>query len=177
MHFGRYEEVPSGLAEEIVSRVQGKTIYYLSQRSALFYFFVQKYFDLISVYKNSRVESKVPKHSSSGNSSESRPFDLTIALLREIQMLAKTKGARFMIVSTDRWWNAPSEEGYKDFISTIRSEGFLVLDVESMPGFDPSKMIIPNDGHWNSAGHEFVAKEIADFIEGNRLLIQASDQN
>ena len=75
-----------------------------------------------------------------------------------------------MIVSTDRWWNSPSKETYKDFINTLQTDGFLVLDVESMPGFDPVEMLIPDDGHWNRAGHEFVAEKIKEFIETYQLL-------
>ena len=75
-----------------------------------------------------------------------------------------------MIVATDRWWNSPSRETYKDFINTLRAEGFLVLDVESMPGFDPEVMLIPDDGHWNQAGHKFVAEQIQGFIESSQLL-------
>jgi hypothetical protein len=47
-----------------------------------------------------------------------------------------------------------------------------VVDVESMPGFDPQEMLIPDDGHWSAAGHEFVARKLQSFIEGNRLLIR-----
>jgi hypothetical protein len=54
----------------------------------------------------------------------------------------------------------------------LQTKGYLVLDVESKPGFDPGEMLIPNDGHWNPAGHEFVAKKIKDFIASNQLLAQ-----
>ena len=75
-----------------------------------------------------------------------------------------------MIVTTDGWWNSPTGETYREFIDSLRTDGFLLLDVESMPGFDPGEMHIPDDGHWNQAGHEFVAKKIKDFIESNQLL-------
>lgn len=77
-----------------------------------------------------------------------------------------------MIVATDHWWNGPSGETYNDFVDRLHSEGFLVLDVEAMPGFDPGGMFIPGDGHWSPAGHEFVAEKIRDFIDFNQLLIQ-----
>jgi lysophospholipase L1-like esterase len=86
--------------------------------------------------------------------------------------IAESEEARFMIVATDRWWNSPSEETYDDFIDTLQTEGFLVLDVEAMPGFDPKEMLIPDDGHWSRAGHEFVAEKIKDLIESNQLLSQ-----
>jgi hypothetical protein len=47
---------------------------------------------------------------------------------------AKSKDAKFMIVSNDRWWNSPPGVTYKDFIDKLHAEGFLVLDVESMLG-------------------------------------------
>ena len=75
-----------------------------------------------------------------------------------------------MIVTTDRWWNSPSTETYQDFINSLRTEGFSVLDVESLPGFEPEVMLIPNDGHWNQAGHKFVAEKIKAFIESSALL-------
>jgi hypothetical protein len=42
-----------------------------------------------------------------------------------------------------------------------------------MPGFVPAEMLIPDDGHWNREGHEFVADRIKDFIESNRLIDQS----
>jgi hypothetical protein len=39
-----------------------------------------------------------------------------------------------------------------------------------MPGFDPEVMLIPNDGHWNQAGHKFVAEKLKAFIESSHLL-------
>ena len=77
-----------------------------------------------------------------------------------------------MVVATDRWWNGPSGATYSDFINTLRAEGFLVLDVESIAGFDPEVMLIPDDGHWNQAGHGFVAEKIEAFIETHQLLSQ-----
>jgi hypothetical protein len=41
-----------------------------------------------------------------------------------------------------------------------------------MPGFDPEEMLIPNDGHWNQAGHKFVSDQMKDFIESNQLIDQ-----
>jgi hypothetical protein len=108
----------------------------------------------------------------SGLSTEKEDFKLTIALLDEMRNIAKSRNAKFMIVATDRWWDSPPGETYEDFINTLQTEGFLVLDVESMPGFDPEVMLIPNDGHWNQAGHEFVAKEIKAFIASHQLLSQ-----
>ncbi|MCI0558735.1 MAG: GDSL-type esterase/lipase family protein [Nitrososphaera sp.] len=151
---------------------QGRFIYSLSQRSALAYFLVQRYFDLLSFYRNFKVNSDNANASVSGTSSAREPFGLTIALLDEMRKIAESKEAKFMIVATDRWWNGPTGETYQDFIDTLQTEGFLVLDVEAMPGFDPGEMLIPDDGHWSRTGHEFVAEKIKDLIESHQLLSQ-----
>ena len=109
-------------------------------------------------------------------SANSEPFELTIALIDEMRKTAQLSKAKFMIVTTDRWWNSPSRQTYNDFIDALRSEGFLVLDVESMPGFDPEEMLIPDDGHWNQSGHEFVAEKIKALVETHQLLSQHQNQ-
>jgi lysophospholipase L1-like esterase len=151
---------------------QGRFVYSLSQRSALAYFLVQRYFDLHTLYNSLKVNSDQANSPESGINAEREPFKLTVALIDEMRNIAESKKAKFMIVATDRWWNTSSRETYKDFINTLRTEGFLVLDVESMPGFDPEKMLIPDDGHWNSEGHEFVADKIKNLIESRQLLRQ-----
>ena len=151
---------------------QGRFIYSLSQRSALAYFLVQRYFDLLSLYGKIKANLDHANSPVSGINAEREPFKLTIALIGEMRNIAESRKAKFMIVTTDRWWNHPSGETYKDFVTTMSSEGFLVLDVESMPGFDPEEMLIPNDGHWNQSGHEFVAEKIAALIETHQLLSQ-----
>jgi lysophospholipase L1-like esterase len=154
---------------------EGKLIYSLSQRSALAYFLVQRYFDLLSLYRGSGANSDNANSSGSDMSSASTPFGLTIALLDEMRTTAESKGARFMIVATDRWWNSPSGETYKAFIGAVQAAGFLVLDVEAMPGFDPQDMLIPDDGHWSRVGHAFVAEKIKALIESNQLLSQSQN--
>jgi lysophospholipase L1-like esterase len=151
---------------------QGRFIYSLSQRSALIYFLVQRYFDLISLYNEIKGNSNHANSPVSGINVEREPFKLTIALLEEMRNVSESKQAKFVIVATDRWWNSPSEETYEDFIDTLQTKGFLVLDVEAMPGFDPGEMLIPDDGHWSRAGHEFVAEKIKDLIASNQLLSQ-----
>ncbi len=155
---------------------QGKLIYNLSQRSALFYFLVLRYFDLRAVYKNiiTNIDSTASAATNStvaAINNAKAPFRLTIDLLHEINMISETMGAKLLIVATDRWWNSPSGETYKDFIDTLNSEGFFVLDIEAVPGFDRGEMLIPGDGHWSAAGHEFVASKIKDFIDSNQLLV------
>jgi hypothetical protein len=149
---------------------QGKFVYSLSQRSALAFFLAQRYFDLLSLYAKSKLHSDHANLPLSSVNAEREPFKLTLALVDEIRNIAESRKAKFMIVATDRWWNSPSRETYKDFINTLRTEGFLVLDVESMPGFDPEEMLIPEDGHWNPAGHRFVTEKIKTLIKTRQLL-------
>ena len=149
---------------------QGRFIYSLSQRSALAYFLVQRYFDLLSVYGVLRVNAVNAGASASSTPSDNHAFELTIALLDEIRATAESKKAGFLVVATDRWWNAPSGATYPDFIRKLATEGFLVLDAEAMPGFDPAEMLIPDDGHWSREGHEFVAEKIKSLIESSQLL-------
>ena len=151
---------------------QGRFIYSLSQHSALAYFLVQRYFDLLSLYGRLKVNSDHANSPESGINAESGPFKLTIALIDEMRNIAESRKAKFMIVATDRWWNSPSGETYEDFVTALQNEGFLVLDVESMLGFNAEEMLIPNDDHWNQFGHEFVAEKIKDSIESNRLIDQ-----
>jgi len=151
---------------------QGKIVYSLSQRSALAYFLVQRYFDIRSSYGKIRGNSAHTSPSESAASQPAEPFQLTIALINEMRAIAESGNAKFMLVTTDRWWNSRSSENYQDFISALRAEHFLVLDVEAMSGFDMEEMLIPADGHWSQAGHKFVAKKIKALIETRHLLSQ-----
>lgn len=151
---------------------QGKLIYYLSQRSSLAFFLIQQYFDLLSIYARSKADPAQVSSKVSDATVETEPFKITIALIDEIRKTAESHNSKFMIVTTDRWWNYPSEDTYQDFVTVLQDKGFLVLDVESMPGFDREGMIIPDDSHWNRSGHKFAAKEINAFIERYQLLDQ-----
>ena len=152
--------------------LQGKLVYSLSQRSVLAFFLVQRYFDLLSLYGKTKVDSDQGRLTVSAARAETAPFELTIALVNEIKNIAESRSAKFMIVTTDRWWNYPSEETYTDFVATLKSEGFVVVDVEAMAGFDPDEMLIPDDGHWNKSGHEFVAEKIKALILTNQFIGQ-----
>jgi hypothetical protein len=154
---------------------QGRFIYSLSQHSSLAYFLVQRYFDLGAAYRKTKAHPENVNSSVTSITSirpEKEDFKLTIALLDKIRSIAESRKAKFMIVATDRWWNSTSGGTYKEFVNALQDNGFLVLDVESMPGFDSEEMLIPNDGHWNQAGHQFVAEKIKAFIDTNHLLSQ-----
>jgi hypothetical protein len=143
---------PSGL---------GRFVYQLSQQSALAYLSIQRYFDLRTMLAAGRESTA---HASGV------PFALTIALLDEIQASAHSHGARLLIVATNHWWNSPSQSTYSDLVTALSGHGFPVLDVEATLGFDRESMLIPDDGHWNKAGHAFVAAQIGDTIMAQELL-------
>jgi hypothetical protein len=142
----------------------------LSQHSALAYFLIQRYFDFRSLFSQRTVNSEPADLTRPETNVERKHFELTIALIDKMRNMAESKKAKFLIVSTDHWWNYPSKETYHDFLTALKDEGFLVLDVEAMPGFDPSKMLIPDDGHWNQAGNKFVAQQLKVLIEADQLL-------
>jgi hypothetical protein len=62
---------------------KGRFIYFLSQRSALAYFVVQRYFDLLSLYREMEVGSDQAKSPASGANAEREDFTLTVALIDE----------------------------------------------------------------------------------------------
>jgi hypothetical protein len=93
-----------------------------------------------------------------------------------MRAIAESKEARFMIVTTDGWWNCPAGATYQEFVETLQNKDFLVLDVPSVPGFEAGELLIPDDGHWNGLSHAFVADKIEEFIERNQLLSQPQTQ-
>jgi lysophospholipase L1-like esterase len=153
---------------------QGRLTYWLSQRSALAFFLIQRYFDFQSTYQELRSDSQEAEASAPDPDTASRPFDLTISLLAEIRKIADSRDVPFVIVATKRWWNAPSGVTYQDFIAALQADRYWVLDVEAAPGFDPESMVIPDDGHWNPAGHEFVAEQVQTLI-GTQLWLDESN--
>jgi lysophospholipase L1-like esterase len=156
---------------------QEKFVYTLTQESALAFFMVQGYFDLLTTYSNLKHQAQGASPASSGAQAPAAPFALTLALVDKIKAIAASKHANFMIVSTPRWWNAPAGVTYPDLIASLRAKGYTVLDVEAQPGFDAERMLIPDDGHWNAAGHKFVAGQLETVIQNNRLLTSIQSTN
>lgn len=150
----------------------GRFVYALSQRTALGYFLIQRFFELRTWYGALQAKAEQGHALAASPGAAAEPFALTLALLNEMRTTANSKGATFLVVATDRWWNSPAKATYADFLEELQSEAFLVLDVEALPGFNREAMLIPNDGHWSGAGHAFVAEAIADYIERSHLLGQ-----
>jgi hypothetical protein len=147
-----------------------RSIYFLSQRSALAYFLVQRYFDVRAEFGKDKPGSGQINVSAGTGAPGRESFEMATALLNEIRSDAAAMGAEFVIVATPGWWNEPAGENYETFIAALDAHGFLVLNVEGADGFDPDRMYIPEDGHWNTTGHAFVAQQITDLIAGHQLL-------
>jgi hypothetical protein len=145
-------------------------VYHLSQRSSLAYLSIQRLFDLRAMLAASREGTAHASTAVADVEPSEESFALTIALLNEIRASAHSQDARFLIVATNHWWNSPTQATYLDLVTALAAHGFPVLDVEAMLGFDRESMLIPGDGHWNEAGHAFVAAQIADAIMAQELL-------
>lgn len=142
--------------------------HFLRQHSAFFWFLDRKGTAFFNRFK---VKSSATNPVVSGTNGARKPFELTLTLLKEIRLLAELNGAKFMIVPMRTWWNPPSGEAFERFLDALRANEFLMIDdVESLPGFDTKKMRLPQDPHWNSAGHRFVADKIKEYIESEQLL-------
>jgi lysophospholipase L1-like esterase len=152
------------------TNAQGKLTYFLSQRSALAYFIVQRYFDLLNIYQHSKDGQANGGPPATTASAVTDSFAVTLALLDEMRSIAVSKDAGFMIVATEHWWNGAPEQTYAGLLAALQQSGYLALDVEALPGFEPDAMLIPDDGHWNAAGHAFVAEAIQAFIEEGQLI-------
>lgn len=93
----------------------------------------------------------------------SRLFRVTVAMVREMQRLSETHGARFrMIAATGPW-------------------GEAVLENASMPALGAAERFrarapkgaalqVPYDPHWNELGHRLYGEALADALEASGLL-------
>ena len=99
-----------------------------------------------------------------------QPFPLTLALIHEIDQVASAGGARLAIVTNSIYW-APWPDGdYEDFVDQLRLAGHLVLDIDSLPGYEKSRLQITGDRHWNVEGHQLVGQAIRKWLDENQLL-------
>ena len=62
------------------------------------------------------------------------------------------------------------EASFEKLREALRRQQGDLLDIESDPAFDEARMRLPGDGHWNEAGHAFVAARVLEFIESRELL-------
>src|SRR5262249_18544427 len=73
----------------------GRFIYSLSQHSALAYFLVQRYFDLGSLYRKTKVQADYVNSPVTSISAEKEDFKLTIALLDELRKTVESRKEKF----------------------------------------------------------------------------------
>lgn len=94
------------------------------------------------------------------------PHRLTVALVNALRSEARRVGASFVVVANSQFWFSPWGS-HERLVDELRGAGHDVIDVESLPGWEPATMQIPGDGHWNARGHEFVAGLLARQLEQN----------
>jgi hypothetical protein len=91
-------------------------------------------------------------------------LDLTKALLREIDSVAKNNGSRTLVfIIRDTSTSISRNEALDKMIADLSENGIIVLD--NLPIFREHSMqgeqlTFKNDGHWNSAGHKLAAEMI-----------------
>ena len=91
----------------------------------------------------------------------SDPHRLTVALVNALRSEAHRAGASLVVVANSQFWFSPSGS-YERLVAELRRASHDVVDVESRPGWEPTAMQIPGDGHWNARGHAFVARLLAE---------------
>jgi lysophospholipase L1-like esterase len=82
-------------------------------------------------------------------------------LVDRIRHVAADHAFRLVVVVSD----VPSSSPYYEFVTRLRQDGVDVLEIDESTGFSPSRMVIPDDGHWNAVGHAFVADQLANFLK------------
>jgi lysophospholipase L1-like esterase len=128
---------------------------------------------LISALERWRYRATTPDEIPRLESSDKvdrQPFPLTLALIREIEQVAAAGGARLAIVTNSIYWAPWPDGNYSDFIDQLRLANYSVLDIDSLPGYEKSRLQIPGDRHWNVEGHQLVGRGIQLWIRENQLL-------
>jgi len=91
---------------------------------------------------------------------------------RVASIAARHQVIAVIIPSRLRWIGDNIEQErrlHTDFVAQLRAQGLTVVDLA--PAFEkggqPLKYHFANDGHWNPAGHELAAAEIAAYIQAH----------
>ncbi len=153
-----------------VPRASGvrRLAYFASRRSGFINFAVGR----VSVGRSAitRRADKRPSGGVPGEPAAGSSYALTTALIERMRDSATAGGARFLIVATGMFWSGGSPGTFEDLLAELTSRHFEILNIEADGAFRPQTMRLPGDGHWNAAGHEFVAKQILHVIERRKLL-------
>ncbi|MEM7350220.1 MAG: GDSL-type esterase/lipase family protein [Acidobacteriota bacterium] len=145
-----------------------RVAYQVSRRSALLKLAVDRSAQLAR--RARRPTRPGIEAAASGAPKPAEPFALTVALVERIRRAAAGGGARLLLVTTPMYSSPDAPGTYAEFLITLRARGLQVLDVEALEGFSPEAMRLPNDGHWNSTGHAFVAARLTEMITEQALL-------
>lgn len=100
-------------------------------------------------------------------------FGLTLALVDQIAGVVRDIGARLVVAATVRY--APSAQfqtHWPELVRALRERRIETLDIDRSPGYANEKMLINGEGHWNPAGHRFVAEQLRHIIQDHHLLNQ-----
>jgi lysophospholipase L1-like esterase len=84
---------------------------------------------------------------------------LTVALVQRISKICANAGCRFLLAS-----HCGKRKDCLQVIRVLKGTGVQVCRLYKWAGFRPRRMSIPNDGHWNSAGHEFAARTLVPYV-------------
>jgi hypothetical protein len=111
-------------------------------------------------------------------------FETTLSYIRQIARDAESRGSKFMLVVTPRYFHWNDEECPEDWASDQRDndepheyamfeffdeaakrESFPIVSL--LPAFqatDRFPLVLHNDAHWNPDGNRFVAETLADLL-------------
>jgi hypothetical protein len=80
---------------------------------------------------------------------------LTVALIHKMRELVRQNGSGFIVAS-----QCCGHKSCEEVVNLLKSSSFLVCDLDKSAGFRSRRMNIPDEGHWNVAGHEFVFRSL-----------------
>jgi hypothetical protein len=100
--------------------------------------------------------------------SEQRHIRHAIAVLDAISELAKTKGAKMLVLFVNEPNKWADEVAYYE--AALSQKGIPTLDPSKYEAASPSNWRLPKDGHWNAYANREVAEIVYQFIREKKLL-------
>ncbi|HKQ60160.1 MAG TPA: GDSL-type esterase/lipase family protein [Candidatus Polarisedimenticolaceae bacterium] len=88
---------------------------------------------------------------------------LTLRLLEEISRRSEAIDARFLVVLHAGFWDS-SVGRYDDFAAAVSRRFPETLDLGTLSEESRRVMTLRGNGHWNSIGHEWVARRVLDYL-------------
>lgn len=87
--------------------------------------------------------------------------DLTVRLLARMKEDCRGAGAELCVMTVKEFWGEDAGS-YAAFVARLSREGFHVIDVNALPGYERERYVIRNEFHWNPEGHDFVARRLTE---------------